>query len=383
MDIITKDDLKTLSEITSDVCISFFLPTHRTGRETEQDPIRFKNLLRDVEKRLLEKGIRRPDVENILKPAQILLEKSGFWNHQSDGLAVYISPERFQTYRLPITLDELIVISNGFHLKPLLPFFARDGHFYILALSQNEIRLLEGTRHTVDEVDVEELLPNLAEAMRFEHYTDNVQYHTGTSATQNGENAAMYHGHDPSDDDKNRLLRWFQKIDDELSPFFAVEQSPVILAGVDYLFPIYKEANSFPHIVEEGISGNPEELSSMELHEKAWPIIRPIFSKLGEEARDKYFEVKEKGQTSIAIDEIVPAALHGRVETLFVAIGEQIWGGYNRDKLTIQVHQEYQPEDEDLLNLAAIQTFLKGGTVYAVEPENVPDGKSAAAIFRY
>jgi hypothetical protein len=383
MDIITKEDLKILSEITSDVCISFFLPTHRTGNETEQDPIRFKNLLREVEKRLLEKGIRRPDVENILKPAENLLQKSGFWSHQSDGLAVYISPERFQTYRLPISLDELIVISNGFHLKPLLPFFARDGHFYILALSQNQVRLLEGTRHTVDEVNVEEVIPSMAEAMQFERYYNDVQFRTGSSPSQGGESTGMFHGHDPSDDDKNRILRWFQKIDDELSTFFSVEQSPVILAGVDYLFPIYKEANSFPHIVEEGISGNPEELSAKELHEKAWPVIRPIFSKLEEEAQDKYFAVKDNGQTSNAIDEIVPAALHGRVDTLFVAVGEQIWGSYNKDNLSIRVHNEHQTGDEDLLNLAAVQTFLNGGTIYAVEPENVPDGKSAAVILRY
>jgi hypothetical protein len=71
------------------------------------------------------------------------------------------------------------------------------------------------------------------------------------------------------------------------------------------------------------------------------------------------------------------------VETLFVAVGEQIWGRHNSDNLTIQVHQEHQPEDEDLLNLAAVQTFLNGGTVYAVETEKVPDGNPVAAILRY
>ena len=383
MDIITKGKLKTLAEATSDYCISMFMPTHRTGKETEQDPIRFKNLVKDVENRLFEEGIRRPDVENFLKPANDLLLKSGYWEHQSDGLVVFISSKIFQAFRLPISFEELAIVSTSFHLKPLLPFFARDGHFYILALSQNQVRLLEGTRHSVDEVDVEEVIPNMAEAMQFERYYKNVQFRTGTSASQGGESAGMFHGHDPSDDDKNRILRWFHKIDDEVSTFFTVEQSPVILAGVDYLFPIYKEANSFPHIVEDGIPGNPEELSAMELHEKAWPLVRPIFSKLEEEAQDKYFELKAKDQTSNAIDEIVPAALHGRVDTLFVAVGEQIWGSFHQENSTIRVHNEHQTGDEDLLNLAAVQTFLNGGTVYALELENVPDGKSAAVILRY
>jgi hypothetical protein len=383
MDIITKGKLKTLAEATSDYCISMFMPTHRTGKETEQDPIRFRNLLRKIENSLLDKGIRRPDVVEIIKPAENFLQQAGVWQHMSDGLALFFSANSFETFRLPLKFDELVVITQSYHLKPLLPFFARDGHFYILALSQNQIKLLEATRHTVDEINIEKSLPNLAEAMQFERFYKDVQFHTGTSANQGGGSAAMFHGHDPSDDDKKRLLRWFHKVDELLSTSLTGEQSPLVLAGVDYLFPIYKEVNSYLYLVEDGISGNPEELSAMELHEKAWPIIRPIFSMIEEEAKEKYYELKEKGLTSNAIDQVVPAALHGRVETLFVAVGEQIWGRHNSDNLTIQVHQEHQPEDEDLLNLAAIQTFLNGGTVYAVETETVPDGNPVAAILRY
>jgi radical SAM superfamily enzyme YgiQ (UPF0313 family) len=39
--------------------------------------------------------------------------------------------------------------------------------------------------------------------------------------------------------------------------------------------------------------------------------------------------------------------------------------------------------DEHLLDLAAVQTYLKGGIVYAVEPEKVPGGTYAAAVLRY
>jgi hypothetical protein len=50
------------------------------------------------------------------------------------------------------------------HVKPLLPFLASDGVFYILALSQNQLRLLAGTRHTVDEIDLENVPETLSEA---------------------------------------------------------------------------------------------------------------------------------------------------------------------------------------------------------------------------
>ena len=45
--------------------------------------------------------------------------------------------------------------------------------------------------------------------------------------------------------------------------------------------------------------------------------------------------------------------------------------------------QEAGATSEDLLNIAAIQTFLNSGTVYAVEPDAVPGQGPVAAVFRY
>ncbi|PKO09502.1 MAG: hypothetical protein CVU40_09370 [Chloroflexi bacterium HGW-Chloroflexi-2] len=383
MDKITINDLKSLSEVQGKICVSIFLPTHRAGKETEQDPIRFKNLLREVEKQLLDDGVRRPEVEKFLSPAEELLIESGFWRQQSEGLAVFISHDHFYTFRLPVRFDELIVISSSFHLKPLLPFFAKDGHFYVLALSQNQIRLLEGTRHTVDEIDTEETLPNLAKAMEYERYHKDLQFHTGTAARQSGESAAMFHGHDPSDDDKKRILRWFHKVDEALSTVFSDEKSPLVLIGVDYLIPLYKQANSYPHLIELAVYGNPEELSAAEIHNKTWTLIVPRFTEDEEIAYRKYHELKNQNRTARTIDEILFAAHHGRVDSLFVATGEQIWGYYDLAKQILEVHHEHQTGDHDLLNVAAIQTILNGGTVYAVDFEKVPDGTLLAAIFRY
>lgn len=383
MDKITINELKSLSQVQGKICVSIFLPTHRAGKETEQDPIRFKNLLREVEKQLLDDGNRRTEVEKILVSAENLLIESGFWRQQSEGLAVFISHDHFYTFRLPVQFDELIVISSTFHLKPLLPFFARDGHFYVLALSQNRIRLLEGTRHTVDEIDTEETLPNLAQAMVYERYHKDLQFHTGSAARQSGDNAAMFHGHDPSDDDKKRILRWFHKVDEALSTIFSDEKSPLILVGVDYLIPLYKQANSYPHLIDHAVYGNPEELRPTDIHQKTWPLIVPRFTEDEELAFRKYLEFKNQDRTAKTIDEILIAAHHGRIESLFVASGEQIWGYYDLEKQIFEVHHEHQTGDHDLLNVAAIQTILNGGIVYAVELEKVPDGTLLAAIYRY
>lgn len=383
MDILTIQEFEALAEIKTDFAISIFLPTHQAGRETEQDPIRLKNLLNTVETQLLDEGKRRPEVEMLLKPAFDLLSNDTFWRHASDGLAIYLAPDFFKVFRIPVSLDELSVISPQFHLRPLLPFFARDGHFFVLSLSQKQCILYEGTKHTIDEVEFEETLPDLAEAMKFDQFSKELQFRSSTASTSGGDNAAMFHGHDPSDDDKKRLLRWFQKVDDALSTLLVNENSPMVVAGVEYLIPIFKEATSYPHIVKDNIHGNPDEFSPEKIHSKAWPILVPIFSKEEDKAKEKYFELKNKGQTSQAIDEILFAAHHGKIESLFIALGEQVWGNYDLEKQTLQVFEDNQSGDFDLVNIAAIQTILNGGFVYAVESEKVPGGEKLAAIFRY
>jgi hypothetical protein len=382
MDAITMAELKTFLVGHPGWHVSLFMPTHRAGPATEQDPIRFKNLLREVEERLLAKGLRSPDVREFLQPAQRLLQEPGFWRNQSDGLAVFLTPQEFHSYRLPLPFEELVVVSNRFHLKPLLPFFASDGHFYILALSQNQVRLMEGTRYTVDAIDLESMPSTIAETVQYERFERQLQSHSATSSGREGR-STIFHGQGIDDKASDRILRWFRRIDSELPNLLIGKQSPIVLAGVEYYFPLYKEANSYPHLVEEGIPGNPEEQSLEELHAQAWPLVEPFFMQAQEKATAQYGQLAGTGQATANVKEAVLAAHHGRVDVLFVAVGVQVWGSVDPSTETVKVHQDPEPGDQDLLDLAAIQTILNGGTVYASEPEQVPDGAPLAAVFRY
>jgi hypothetical protein len=383
MDTITMRELETFLPRHPGWHVSLFMPTHRAGRDTEQDPIRFKNLLRDAEDGLLAKGLRSADVRDMLEPAQRLLEEPEFWRNQSDGLAVLLTPDEFHTYRLPLPFEELVMVSHSFHIKPLLPFVTSDGHFYILALSQNQVRLLEGTRHTVDEIDLETMPRSMAEALQYERFDKQSQFHTGTSSARAGDRAGVFHGHDPSDEHKSTILRWFQQIDGALPDLLVGRQSPIVLAGVEYLFPLYKEASSYPHLVEEGVPGSPEEQSREELHAQAWPLVQPFFMQTPEKAAAQYGQLSGTGRTTTDVKEAVLAAHHGRVDVLFVAVGVQVIGHFDPETDTVHVHQDQDSSDQDLLDLAAIQTILNGGTVYAVNSDRVPGHAPLAAVFRY
>jgi hypothetical protein len=152
---------------------------------------------------------------------------------------------------------------------------------------------------------------------------------------------------------------------------------------VEYLFPIYREASTYANLMEEGIAGNPEGLKPEELRDGAWKIVAPNFLRAQEEAMAQYRERAGTGRTSKSVEEVVSSAYDGRVDFLFVAKDTQLWGVFDPEARTIRVHDGPEPGDEDLLDLAAVHTFLNGGTVYALKPEEIPDGGPLAALFRY
>lgn len=385
MNLFPKDELKTLVEKRHYPSVSIFMPTERLSREVQQNPIRLKNLLKTAQNRLTEEtDLNSSEIESLLKPAADLLDDTAFWQHQAEGLAIFLSSETFQYYRLPFNFEELVVVMERFHIKPLFPIFSRDGRFYILALSQNQIRLFYGTRETVNQIELPSEVPqSLAETLKYDQVNKHQQFHTKTAGGQ-GDRDAIFHGqgHKEANRDSD-LLRYFQQIDKGIGHLLEDDTAPLVLAGVDYLFPIYKKANTQPQPIIEGITGNPEEKKAEELHQSAWELVQPYFQQSQEQAIAEFQELLNGSQASEDIRTIVPAAYQGRVDTLFVALGVQQWGKFDLHSNTIQLHAEAHPNDRDLLDSAALHTLLNGGTVYALEPANMPHKVPLAATFRY
>lgn len=382
MDIITIDKLQEILSARSQWCVSLFMPTHRKGRETEQDPIRFKNLLVEAQERLLAKGLPEVDVNKMLKAPQSLLEGSAFWQHQSDGLALFFCEGNFHLYRLPLDFTAMVFINDRFHIKPLLPILNSDENFHILAISQNKVRLFEGTRQALDEIDLPNTPESLSKSFPNDWPKQKFQFQTSSSSTKGGQGRKAQ-THTTGKDFEVSLSKWFRIIDKEVALLLKDTHSPLVLAGVQTLFPIYKEVNTYPHLIEEGIVGNPDEMKSKELHPKAWALVEPIFAKERETGLSLYKNLVGSGQTTSDITATLLAAHDGRIETLFVALGVQAWGTFDPVKKRVFLHKTHEPGDEDLLNLAAILTLIKGGSVFAVSPQDVPSQTIVAAVLRY
>jgi len=387
MDILNQTDLSELLEASGKWCVSLFMPAHKVGREQQQDPIRLGNMVKQAQEKLADFGIRRPEVQELMRPAEDLLEgQEDFWQHQSDGLAIFLSEGFYKSLRLPMQFDELVVIANNFHLKPLLPLFSHDGKFYILAISADEIRLFLGTKDTIDQIDLKDVPASMQEALWMDDPEKFTGFHTGTSSPAQGERQAMFHGHGGKPaEDKTNLLRYFQYVDAGLNNLLEEKDIPMVLAGVEYLQPIYQEANTFQGLLEGGIHGNPEEMNEKELHEAAWKLVAPIFEKAQKMDQDRFeqFHGQQNELASGDLKTVVKAAHYGKVETLFVPLGVQKWGSFDPQQNVVVVDSKQKPENEDLLDYAAMQTILNSGQVYAVRPEQVPGTGDLAAIMRY
>lgn len=384
MSFLSLEELKELVEQPQGLCVSIYMPTAQLGSETQQNSVHFKNLIRQAEANLEKYELRPTDPGQFLQPA-IDLDEDEFWQDQNAGLALFISEGFFRFYRVPIEMIELVVVSDRFHLKPLIPLLGGDHRFYILTLGQRDVRLLEGNRYGMTrEVEIEGLSKSMDEALQYDETAKDEQRRMGGGAGRAALQAGSYHGQGADRENvKEDLLQYFQLVDKALHDFFRNRRAPLVLAGVNYLLPIYHEANTYNFIVEEGIQHNTKQQTAQELHAEAWAIVEPLFKADQQKAIDYYHESLAAGKGSNNLDEVIQGAFYGRVEQLFVPVGVQKWGHFDPDSMELEMHNDAQSGDEDLLNAAAIQTIFHGGTVYAVEPEKVPDDTPVAAVFRY
>lgn len=371
MDLFARDDLRTLLAERQSPCVSFFVPIEHGGGK--KNSIRLKTCLKEAIEQLVAKGHRSPDVRNLLEATQPFLEDPNFWKHQSDGLACFLAPEFLRLYRLPLTFRELVVVGDRFHIRPLVPLLSESGRFYVLALSQNAVRLLQGTRSSVSEVDLKGVPRNLAEALLTHEAKEPFSFYGRRAGEGAGSWGGIFHGHGVGiDDSKDELLHYFQKIDRGLHSFLKEERAPLVLAAVDYLLPIYRKANTYPPLLEGGIEGNPDRLSNQELHKRAWTLIQPFLKASQQKATSQYQQLVGTGRTASELEQIVSAAHHGHIETLFVALHGRIWGRFDPAAGTVEVHDREQPGDEDLLNVATIETIHHAAPSMRLSLSNFP-----------
>ncbi|MFH0926505.1 MAG: hypothetical protein V1872_12905 [bacterium] len=389
MDFINVKEIKTLLKEQQKPCVSLFLPTHRKGKEIKQDSIRLKNLLSRAEQGLKAQGIETEGINEFLEPAKKFLDDPYFWHYQSDGLAMFLAPNEFYYYCLPLEFEELIIVSNKFYITPLVPLLTSEGHFFILDLNQKRLRMFQGSQFSISEVDLKKIPTSIDEALKYDCPERQLQFNTKTSSPR-GERPAIFFGQGIETDGdihKKNILRFFQMVDKGVSKLiYKLTKgvgSPLILAGTEYLISIYRKANSYPNLMKEEFNVNPKSMNVDELHKEVWKIVQHSFQKAQEESLAKYKQLTNTRRTSSNLEEIIKEAYTNRIDSFFITKGLQRWGIFNPKSNKITIHQKMETGDEELLDIAVSQIILHDGAVYTLDAEDMVDNAQIATLFRY
>lgn len=375
-------DLKALIDQPAGTCVSMYLPMHRSG-DLQQDPIRLKNALQKTEKELTAAGQKSDDVKSLLAPAYALLADDHFWREHASGLAMFAAPSFFKYYRLPSSVEELSVVSDRFHVRPLVQILSNNGRFLVLALSLNNIRLLDAGQFDVHEIQLEDAPDDLKDSLPGEHHERQLQFHSEGSKIMGKSGTVFYGAGSVDTEEKINITRYFRQVDKALHKWLNGRTEHMVLAGVDHLLPLYHEVNKYPRLLQKGVTGSPDLISSEALRDKAWAIVEPHLHEHRDRAATAFKELGGGTKTTSEVVEAVIAAMQGRVESLFVRSDLQIWGSVDAATGTVELHPTKQKNDHDLLDYATIQTILKNGAVYVVDAAGMPGDGPVAAVYRF
>lgn len=377
MQTVTRSELIDLARRRGDgPYVSVFLPTHRAGPETRQDPIRLKNLLTAAERELDEAQ------RDVLQPAWRLVEDREFWQHQSDGLAVLASREGTRVLRVPVRLQEASEVGERFRVAPLVPLLARDARFHLLAFSRGRVRLFECTAEGIGELEGDALPSSLEDAVGRDWEERSIQHRTATPSGDARRNDAMFHGQGAADEDEHReMIRFVELVDRGVRELLPADGTPLVLATVDELAGEFRKRSHHPSVLDEWVRGNPDEKDPAELRDAAWPLVEEVLAEPRRRAAARFRERHGTGLATDQPDRVVLAAMDGRVESLFAARGAECRGRVEPDMRTVAVAED---GDEELLDRAAVETLVHDGQVFVVPAEEMPaEGVVLAAVLRY
>jgi hypothetical protein len=384
METITNEQLRGIIQASKHPAVSIFMPTHKAGRDVRQDPIELKNLLREAEDKLVGGGMRPTEARDLLEPGRLLLEDAEFWAQNDAGLAVYIAPEFFRAYRVPIEVEQVCVVNERFDVKPLLGLL-EGKRFYILAVSDNNVRLLECTPRTCQKVDLpEDVETSFKGAIRGGlDSTPGTNRHSGDASNPQSAGGAF---HGMAEEIQREVhedhMFYYRQLDEGVRKVLREEKDCVILAAADSVTPFYRQASQLKNISDEFIHGNAEHVPNETLHEQGCAIMEPAWHKELNELQNQFGTAISHNLASRELNEIIPAASMGRVGILFVSTGSTHWGKINENNEVVEADPS-EPGVEDLIDRAAVETILTSGQVVVVKPEEMPGNGELAAIYRY
>lgn len=359
--------------------VTIYQPTHRasTPPNITEDQIRFKNLTHLAVK---ENGEENDSTRKIANHLAALETDVGFWEHQTEGLAVMATEDGVETLNLPLETEEYAICGSGFFITPLLGIKNELLSYYVLVVSQKNPKLYKGDRYGL-RVSGIELPTSIAQALNIdEMHQRSVQFQT-----QNRGSAPMYHGHGAGKEtgDEERLYFW--RAIDKVLLEHTDRDCPLLLAGIDNEVEEYRRVSRYPRLLEDYLRGEHHELDTEKLFSLVWPHIEELVRNKRRRAIQTFNDLTGQNPklTSTSPEAIANAAKEGRVERLMVGLRRRttdtVEDNLGRVSKIVFKAAEKMHKVEELVRAVRGQ----GGEVWLVEEHELPLGKLVGATYRY
>jgi hypothetical protein len=373
-----------LSDKCDPPCLSLYQPTHRRHPDNQQDPIRFGNLVKSLEESLLQQYSKN-EIRPLLQQFQALADDSAFWNHTLDGLAVLGAKGVFRVYKFQRPVAELAVVANSFHIKPLLRILQSADRYHVLGLSRKEIKLFEGNRDALDEIELAPGVPRTITKALGEELTEPHQTVASYGGVGRG-HSPMYHGHGGKESEVDSdAERFFRAVDRAILEHHSQPSGlPLILAALPEHHHRFHAVSHNPFLIPDSIDFHPDALSSIdELRERAWRIVEPRYLARLAALVEEFHNAKSQGLGDDELAKVSKGVAGGRVATLLIEAGREIPGRVNAATGDIELNNLTHPEVDDVLDDLGTLALKMGGQVVIVPTERMPTKTGIAAIYRY
>jgi len=364
-------------------CVSLYQPTHRQHPDNAQDPIRFRNLLGQLESSLGQQYDTR-QVRETLQPFEQLSRDANFWNHRTDGLAIFCSPGTFEIVELQRPVQELLVVADSFHTKPLVRILQSADRYQVLCLSRHEAKLYEGNRDALAEIELLDVPANISDVLTDERSPSTQP--VGSYGKRSGEGGAVvHHGHGPRTDASDAAaLKYFRAVDRGILEHHSRPSGlPLMLVALAETQAEFRRITDNPFLLEEGIKVGPESLDPRELRERVWKALEPSYLDRLSTITEKFGVARSRDAGSGDLSDVAKAAVADKVATLLLEADRVIVGVLDRKTGAISSSDSATSHLDDMLDDLAELVLSKGGEVIIVPKERMPTDSGLAAIYRY
>ena len=356
--------------------ISIYLPTHREKPDSMQDATRLKNLIKEVEKTLKEE-YKDANSEAILKPIKEIEGDNLFWNQSKEGLAILANEDKCIVYRLPQTVDELAVVADSFHIKPLIRVYQSADRYNILTLNRTSFKLYQGDRYGFEEVKIDESIPTSLEDVLGTDFTKN------NLASGRGPGTGLHGLEDKQGEVDKDTEKYFRYVDKFVTENYSnPTKLPLILVTLSEHQGIFRGITNNSHLLKEAINIDPEALNKEQLKKHVWETLEPLYIEKTKKLVDKFENARAQFKGSDDVAEIGRASTEGKIGTLLIEAGRIIKGEILEDG-KLKLNADSDNTNEDVLDDISEAVFRDGGEVIVLPKERMPSTTGAAAIFRY